>query len=106
MRLLGPDARVRAARYCIYFDKKIGQIRAITSKIKEKDRPRIYYGGRGGNPLNSQGKASVMNWDTEIAGGNFLPQSMDNNFVEVNMEQVIAWDPDIILLSGWCSSLI
>jgi len=104
-RLLGTDAKERSDRYCKYFDKKINQIHSITSKIKQNDRPKVYYSGRGGNPLLSQGKASVMHWNTEVAGGNFLPQSMDNNFTEVNMEQVFAWDPDIIILSGWCSSL-
>ncbi len=103
--LLGPDAKARAANYCKYFDKKINEIRSITSKIPEKDRPSVYYGGRSGNPLWSQGKASVMNWNTEVSGGNFLTRSMDNNFTEVNMEQIFAWDPDIILLSGWCTSL-
>ena len=103
--LLGADAKIRADRYCKYFDKKTAQIRSITSKIPAKDRPDIYYGGRGGNPLSSQGKASVMHWNTEVSGGNFLSQSIDNNFVEVNMEQVLSWNPDIILLGGFCSSI-
>jgi len=102
--LLGSDAKLRAGKYCKYFDETIRRIRSRTSKISPKDRPTVYLGGRVGNPLLSQGKASVFHWNTEVAGGNYLPQSMDNNFVEVNMEQVFAWDPDIILLSGWCSS--
>jgi iron complex transport system substrate-binding protein len=102
--LLGNDAKFRASRYCKYFDEKISRIRSITSKIPDKDRPKIYFGGRVGNPLLSQGNASVIHWNIEVAGGKYLPQSMDNNFVEVNMEQVLAWDPDIILLSGWCPS--
>jgi iron complex transport system substrate-binding protein len=99
--LLGPAAKSRADRYCDYFDRKISAILAATSTIAKKDRPRVYYGGRSGNPLYSQGKASVMHWYTELAGGNFLPQALDNNFVEVNMERVLAWNPDIILISGW-----
>lgn len=99
--LLGPVAKARADKYCDYFDRKINAILAITSKIEKKNRPRVYYGGRSGNLLYSQGKASVMHWYTELAGGNFLPQALDNNFVEVNMERVLAWNPDIILISGW-----
>jgi iron complex transport system substrate-binding protein len=99
--LLGPDAKARADRYCDYFDKKINAILSATSKIEKKDRPRVYYGGRSGKLLYSQGRASVMHWYTELAGGNFLPQALDNNFVEVNMERVLAWNPDIILVSGW-----
>jgi iron complex transport system substrate-binding protein len=99
--LLGPDAKARADKYCDYYDRKINAILAITSKIEKRDRPLVYYGGRSGNLLFSQGKASVMHWYTELAGGNFLPQALDNNFVEVNMERVLSWNPDIILISGW-----
>jgi iron complex transport system substrate-binding protein len=102
--LLGPDEKVKAEKYCKYFDEKTNKIRLITSKISKNKRPAVYYGGRSGGMLLSQGKASVMHWDTEIAGGNFLTQSMDNNFTEVNLEQIFAWDPDIILISGWCGS--
>jgi iron complex transport system substrate-binding protein len=103
--LLGPEAKARAVRYCEYFDRKIGRIVAITSKIPRKDRPTVYYGGRGGNLLYSQGRASVMHWYTEVAGGNFLPQAHDNNFTEVNMEQVMSWNPDVIFVSGWGNTL-
>lgn len=99
--LLGPDAKARADKYCEYFDRKINRILALTSKIDKKDRPTVYYGGRGGNPLASQGKASFMHWITEVAGGNFLPQVHDSNFTEVNMEQVLSWNPDMIFISGW-----
>ncbi|OPY68483.1 MAG: Periplasmic binding protein [Syntrophorhabdaceae bacterium PtaU1.Bin034] len=103
--LLGPEAKPRAIRYCEYFDRKIGQILSVTSKIRKKDRPTVYYGGRSGNLLSSQGKASIMHWLTEVSGGNFLPQAYDGNFTEVNMERVWSWNPDIILISGWGNTL-
>lgn len=98
--LLGPDAKEKAEKYNAYFDDKIKKILSITSDIEKKDRPNVYYGGRSGNLLYSQGRASVMNWFTEVSGGNYLPESQDNNFTEINMEQIWAWDPDIILISG------
>lgn len=98
--LLGPDAKTMADKYNEYFDDKINKILSITSGIDKGDRPDVYYGGRAGNLLYSQGKASVMNWYTEVSGGNYLPESQDNNFTEINMERVWAWDPDIILISG------
>ena len=99
--LLGPDAKVRAINYCQYFDEKINRILAITSKISPKDRPTVFYGGRQGDLLASQGKASVLNWFTEVAGGNFLTQAHDNNFTTVNLEEVLMWNPDVIFISGW-----
>jgi len=99
--LLGPDAKGKADRYNEYFDRKLRVVLARTSRINKKDRPTVYYGGRSGNFLSSQGRASVMHWYTEVAGGNFLPQEQDNNFTEVNREKVLSWNPDIILVSGW-----
>ena len=98
--LLGPDAQAKAKKYNEYFDKKINKILSITSRIDKKDWPKVYYGGRSGNPLSSQGNASVMQWFTEVAGGNYLPKTLEDNFCEADMEKVISWDPDIVLISG------
>lgn len=103
--LLGPDAKARADRYNQYFDKKVKQILSITSRIEKTDRPSVYYGGLHGSMLGSQGKASVMHWNTEVSGGNFLPQALNDNHATATMPQVLAWDPDIILLSGYVDSI-
>lgn len=103
--LLGPEAKARADRYNAYFDKKVKQILAITSKIEAKSRPNVYYGGLHGSLLGSQGKGSVMHWNTEVAGGNYLPQALDDNHAEATMRQVVSWEPDIIVLSGYFDSV-
>jgi iron complex transport system substrate-binding protein len=108
--LLGPEARLRADRYCRYFDWKVGQILARTSKIARKDRPTVYYGGRvaigggGASLLATQGNGSVLHWNVEVAGGNYLPRAIDQNFAEVNRELLLTWNPDLILVSGWKNS--
>lgn len=103
--LLGPDAKARADKYNKYFDKKVKQILSMTSKIDKKNRPAVYYGGRGNNMLNGQGKGSVMHWNVEVSGGNYLSQVLDDNHAKATKEQVLSWKPDIILLSGYCDSL-
>jgi len=103
--VLGPDAKKRADKYCIYFDKKITAILNITSKITEEKKPKVYYGGRQHNLFYTQGKDTVMQWYTELAGGIFITRTINQNYPEVTMEQVLLWDPDIILISGIYSSL-
>ena len=103
--LLGSDAKARADRYNNYFDKKVKEILSITAKIDKKNRPSVYYGGLHGDILNGQGKGSVMHWDTEISGGNYLTQALDDNYATATMQQVLSWDPDVIFLSGYCDSL-
>lgn len=104
--LMGPEAKVRADRYNAYFDRKVRKILARTSKIAKKERPTVYYGGRasiggGTDILNTQGKASVLHWNVEIAGGNYLPQALNDNFATANREQILLWNPDVVIVSGW-----
>jgi iron complex transport system substrate-binding protein len=102
--LLGPDAKARADRYNKYFEKKVKKILSITSKIDTKNRPAVYYGGLHNDMFNSQGKGSVMHWNTEISGGNYLPQELTDNHAHTTPQQVLSWDPDIILQSGYCDA--
>lgn len=103
--LLGPDAKVRADKYNSYFDKKIAQILSITSKIDRKNKPAVYYGGLRSSLMNGQGKDSFMHWITEISGGNYLPQALDDNHAKATTEQVLSWEPDMIFLSGYVDSI-
>lgn len=102
--LLGPDAKARADKYNAYFDRQVKRILSITSKIDKNNRPSVYYGGLHSSLLGSQGKGSVMHWNTEVSGGNYLPQALDGNHATATLQQVLSWNPDIILLSGYYDS--
>lgn len=102
--LLGPDAKANADKYNRYFDRKINEILAVTSKIDKKNKPSVYYGGLHRSILGSQGNGSVMHWNTEISGGNYLPRALSDNHARATRQQVLSWQPDIILLSGYCDS--
>ena len=97
--LLGPKAKQMSEKYCKYYDNKIGKILAITSKIKNK--PSVYFGGRSGNLLTSFGKNSSLGWIVEIAGGKYLPFALNTVFANANLEQLMSWNPEIILVSGY-----
>ena len=103
--LFDAETKARVDKYCAYFDAKINKILAITSKIKDKDKPTVYYGGRSGTFYSTQGRDSVLHWFVKIAGGNYLPAAIDKNYAEANMEQVLGWNPDIILLSGYAPNI-
>lgn len=95
--ILGPDARVRAEKYCRYLEGITARISAITSKIPESHKPRVYY-GKMADLYSTQGNNTIMRWYTELAGGIYLPKKLEKYFAVVNMEKIVAWDPDIILL--------
>ena len=100
--LLGPAAKQMSEKYCKYYDAKLGKILAITSKINNSDRPTVYYGGAGGDVLTkSFGKDSALGWLVEIAGGKYLPFALNTYFASTNVEQLLSWNPEIILVGGY-----
>lgn len=100
--ILGPDATARAQKYCRYVEEINAKILAITSKMPQNKKPKVYY-GKIMDVFSTQGNNTVMRWYTELAGGIYLPKDLQKYYAEVNMEQVMAWDPDIILLGMYGS---
>ncbi|MDR3237532.1 MAG: ABC transporter substrate-binding protein [Spirochaetia bacterium] len=95
--LLGGDAKVKAEKYCAYLLNITNRVRAVVSKIQEKNKPRVYY-GKNENILGTQGGNTIMHWYTEAAGGVYLPKNFKVYFAETSREQLIGWDPDIIMI--------
>ena len=95
--VFGQEGRKKAAEYDQYFDEKVAKILAVTSKIPENERPKVYYAG-GVNALKTQGKNTYTNWWVDIAGGNFVSKDIAQQKADVTIEQVAAWDPDIIMM--------
>jgi len=100
--VLGCETSARAERYCRYLDEITARVSAITSKLPASRKPHVYY-GRMNDLCSTQGKNTIMKWYTELAGGIYLPGSLEKYFAVVNMEQIIAWDPDVVLLGMYGS---
>ena len=77
--ILGPDAHVRAEKYSKYLESMTTRIQAITSKIPEADKPRVYY-GKVTDLYSTQGNNTIMRWYTELAGGIYLPKKLQKYF--------------------------
>lgn len=93
--LLGAAERGEAlARYA---DDVAGLVRAVTAGIGEQARPRVYL-GRGANGLET-GLAGSINVEViDYAGGrNVAAQAGKGGLTRVSMEQILAWDPEVIL---------
>ncbi len=95
--VLGPNAHQRADEYNAYFDEKVNKILAVTSKIPASERPKIYY-VRGPKALTTHGQYTYTYWWVNIAGGDLVSGNMSQQVPDVTMEQVVAWDPDIIVM--------
>ncbi len=87
-----------------YWNNTIGKVTKETSKIKEEDRLKVYYTSHNG-PLSTVGPRTVMSSIIGLAGGinyydtnNSLPPADQvNEAIIINVEQVIKWNPDVII---------
>jgi iron complex transport system substrate-binding protein len=102
-KVLGPKATKIASAYCAYFEKRISKVLSITSKIPASKRPKVYYMS-GRNVFGTQGRYSLGDWVVELAGGTLVSKDLSQYFVDVSMEQIIAWNPDVIIVGGFTSS--
>jgi iron complex transport system substrate-binding protein len=96
-KALGENEEKRAAEYCKYFDERVKVIAAVTATIPEALKPRVYvvnntfYNTRGGN--------SIMADTVEKAGGILVSKDLPPGTSSVvNLEQLMAWDPEIIVI--------
>ncbi|MCP4622455.1 MAG: ABC transporter substrate-binding protein, partial [bacterium] len=95
--VLGPENRKIADEYCSYFDTVMRNILSRTSAIPKHKRPKVYF-SVGWNIFSTQGKYSSVHWQVDMAGGILVTADMESHFVNVTAEQIITWNPDIIIM--------
>lgn len=78
-------------------DEVAALVHAVTVGLGEQARPRVYL-GRGANGLET-GLAGSINVEViNYAGGrNVAAQAGTGGLTRVSMEQILAWDPEVIL---------
>ncbi|MDD2336890.1 MAG: ABC transporter substrate-binding protein [Geobacteraceae bacterium] len=97
--VLGARAKKTAASYCAYYDTSLRRVLSVTEKIPESRRPTVYY-ITGRSIFSTQGSYSLAYWLVEMAGGRLVSRTLPPGFVDASMEQILAWDPEVILVGG------
>jgi iron complex transport system substrate-binding protein len=96
-KVLGDKAKKIADVYCAYYDDRMKRVLSVTSRIPDSQRPSVYY-ITGQNAFATQGKYSLAYWLTHVAGGTLVSNELAPGFVDVTMEQVVAWNPEVIII--------
>jgi iron complex transport system substrate-binding protein len=98
-RLLGEilGARERAETLARYAEETLVALKARIAAIPEGERPRVYY-GRGPNGLET-GLAGSINMEVleRVGAVNVAAAAGKGGLTKVSIEQVLAWNPDVIL---------
>jgi iron complex transport system substrate-binding protein len=99
--LLGGKAASKAEKWCRYYDNKIELIRSRTADIPLNKRPRVYIGNSWGrNPLSTWA-GNTMTFTIRVCGGICVTKDIKGaKFPEVNFEQILNWNPDVIIIDN------
>lgn len=103
--ILGPQEEARAEQFITYFDSKLVMLNDTVSTIPEEEKPRVLH-VMSLNPLKIDGNNTLINTWIRTAGGvNAAADDVSGNGQVVTIEQVLAWDPDVIIIGGKMSDL-
>jgi iron complex transport system substrate-binding protein len=95
-QVLGSSEARMAAEYVRYFDDNIRRVTDITGKLAPAQRPKVLHTATAGI-LTVDGQGTVIDDWINVAGG-INAADIAGNGRPVTMEQVVAWNPDIIIV--------
>lgn len=95
--ILGNDAKQKAQEYNSYLDSKLKMITDITSKIPDGQKPRVLHINTL-SPLTVDGSKTIIDSWISAAGGINVASDIKGNMKEASMEQILKWNPDVIIL--------
>jgi len=96
--VLGPrEARV-ASDFVRYFDANIRRVTAVTSKLTAAERPKVLHTASAGI-LTVDGRQTLIDDWITVAGGINAAEVIGNGR-PVTLEQVAAWNPDVIIVGS------
>lgn len=90
----------RAQRLIDWRQSVLAEVSAVTERVAEEDRPRVLYFLRYNSELRVAGNNTYNNFYIDLAGG-VNPAAEGSGWLTVDPEQVLAWNPEVILLNGF-----
>lgn len=99
-----PEAQRRAQRYNRYLDAQIAAVSTKTASLTEAQRPRVLH-IQSLHPLKVDGRNTLIDTWIRLAGGRNVAASVDGNMRPVSPEEVIRWDPDVIIIGAGAGTL-
>lgn len=99
-----PQARQRALAYNAYLTHQIAAIQAKTAGLKENQRPRVLH-IQSLHPLKVDGRNTLIDTWIRLAGGRNAAAEIEGNMKETSPENVLFWQPDIIIIGAGAGKL-
>jgi iron complex transport system substrate-binding protein len=87
----------RAEELISYTKRELARFQTRVAAISPPNRPGVYYMWSQGNLETSCGQSTVNDL-IETAGGRNVCASLPNEHLTVNMEKVLSWNPDMVVM--------
>lgn len=101
------QAKQRAQDYNRYLDQQIAFVSKKTAGLNAHQRPRVLH-IQSLHPLKVDGRDTLIDTWITLAGGQNVAEQIKGNMKEVSPEEVIHWDPDVIIIGqgagNWAKS--
>lgn len=104
-RVVGTQqAYQQALAYNRYLNQQIADIAKKTSRLSPQQRPSVLH-IQSLHPLKVDGRNTLIDQWITLAGGRNAARTITGNMKEISPEEVLAWQPDIIILDPGAGSL-
>lgn len=97
-KVIGQDARL--AQFLDLHHTRLAEIKALTDGMTDADRPRALYLRHNGEELQVSGTKTYQNFWLGLSGTRNVAAEIEGQTV-TSVEQIIAWDPQVIILSAF-----
>jgi iron complex transport system substrate-binding protein len=95
-------AQGQAKVFTSYYDEKMAYINGKLAAIPEGDRQKVYVAA-GNGAASTYGAESTWHFEVTDAGGiNVAADLIGGGAKDVSMEQIIIWNPDVIIVDKSC----
>ena len=96
---LGPTAASRAQEFAAYYDRTMAKIADATRQLPPSDRLCVYF--CGSSPLRAASGDMYQSLMVDAAGGISVTAGLHGYWNDVNIEQVLVWNPDVIIITSY-----
>lgn len=94
----------RAQAYNQYLDNQLNRVKDRVAALNSEQRPKVLHIASV-NPLKVDGSDTLIDDWIKIAGGRNAAIGLKGNMQVVSAEQLLAWQPDVVILSASAGEL-
>jgi iron complex transport system substrate-binding protein len=95
-QVFGPNASAQAQAWVDYYDSIFEAIVRLTADVPEEERRRVLFTGT--EPLRVASGDMYQTAIIEAAGGVSVSAELGGYWNDVNLEQIVTWNPDVIIV--------